>query len=153
MISWDMWETTFPRNSQAGLGRDFTLYGDLLLLSIIFGSIRPGYFSETLFPTWLMRMRLSKSQDATQDLRSPVHLLSHAGHMGTCARWTDHSVNCSARLHWDWSLSTPTASRPMSFATASVVPDPTNTSYTLVIPQLFTYSTANRTAAMPNPLE
>ncbi len=50
-----MWETTFPRNSHAGLGRPF--YEPNMLVSMLASSsspypIRRGYFSEMLFPTW-----------------------------------------------------------------------------------------------------
>jgi hypothetical protein len=50
-----MWETTFPRNSHAGLGRDFTeMYSYSAVCSVrkIAYPIRRCYFSETLFPTW-----------------------------------------------------------------------------------------------------
>ena len=53
-----MWETTFPRNSHAGLGKPIN--EDDILPSMHETSfspcpIRRGYFSEMLFPTWLKR--------------------------------------------------------------------------------------------------
>ena len=50
-----MWETTFPRNSHAGLGRDFTEihpYSKVCSVRKMACPIRRGYFSEMLFPTW-----------------------------------------------------------------------------------------------------
>jgi hypothetical protein len=50
-----MWETTFPRNSHAGLGNDFTkmrAYSLVCYVRKLAYPIRRGYFSEMLFPTW-----------------------------------------------------------------------------------------------------
>ena len=55
MLAMSMWETTFPRNSHAGLGRDFTdihPYSEVCSVRKIAYQIRRGYFSEMLFPTW-----------------------------------------------------------------------------------------------------
>jgi len=60
-----MWETTFPRNSHAGLGRPF--YEQNILLSMGESPkspypIRRGYFSEMLFPTWAITNLFSESK-------------------------------------------------------------------------------------------
>jgi len=51
-----MWETTFARNSHAGLGKDFTKispYSQVFYVRKLDYPIRRGYFSQMLFPTWL----------------------------------------------------------------------------------------------------
>ena len=50
-----MWETTFPRNSHAGLGKDCTkmrAYSHVCSVRKLASSILRGYFAEMLFPTW-----------------------------------------------------------------------------------------------------
>ena len=50
-----MWETTFPRNSHAGLDKDFTkmrAYSSVCLVRELAYPIRRGYFAEMLFPLW-----------------------------------------------------------------------------------------------------
>jgi len=56
-----MWETTFPRNSHAGLGEDYThmyAYSRVCQVRKLAYPIRRGYFSEMLFPTWTSCRRL-----------------------------------------------------------------------------------------------
>ena len=50
-----MWETTFARNSHAGLGKDCTKilpYSPACYVRKLTYPIRRGYFSQMLFPTW-----------------------------------------------------------------------------------------------------
>jgi len=74
-----MWETTFPRNSHAGLGRDFTEihpYSEVCSVRKMAYQIRRGYFSEMLFPTWgtscrrlvLLYLLARRTQDASSHL-------------------------------------------------------------------------------------
>ena len=61
-----MWETTFPRNSHAGLGKPIN--EDDILPSMHETSfspcpIRRGYFSEVLFPTWVKELVPSRVKE------------------------------------------------------------------------------------------
>ena len=54
-----MWETTFPRNSHAGLGKptnENNILPSMHETSLSPCPIRRGYFSEMLFPTWSMKV-------------------------------------------------------------------------------------------------
>ena len=61
-----MWETTFPLNSHAGLGKTLRRYEHthqyVTFVNWLAYPIRRGYLSEMLFPTWVMMMYRSKSQ-------------------------------------------------------------------------------------------